>query len=526
MSIISSIVSQPFKGNPNSMTPQGHIMIGTDLDDQATRIFIRSIADHMNIPNARNSNSVPLLTCSIMLKMFLTGVSMDSIHMTLLRKIAIKQLSMNFVIGQDRNRKPLYDTIGFYENFKSGVLPPLHFSKPDTNHMTLYTDNIVNEFMMESPIWWASMMSMIGLFDNQLPYYEGSLRILNIVEPGVPITSTDFLRFIYDEYSSNVEGKYVLGHVKLTFPKTSVITTEPFPEGVPIFQLNRHNDCSVDQCATMDEIERWFLPRGCPYCRSRLSLSNFTPTVQVNNQSDLQRFYDTPKQMIRVKKQQQQQSVPQAMNVFSSKGIIIMLQGTVGSGKTSSRNELVSQLKEKYPLTYFEVFCPDDISKTGARNGVQVIKTNLFQFVQRPGSNIGIIDTCGESFNEADRNKTCFDVSLANFDVKIFRPNLIDDRDLEGYLAFSLDNVLSRPMHSSSTEFYLNHHGAGVETCVKVHTNKAKTLFKKKHTFNINQKSSLGDILAKIRPEAERYRLSLPSVYTQVQDFIANHIQL
>ena len=117
-------------------------------------------------------------------------------------------------------------------------------------------------------------------------------------------------------------------------------------------------------------------------------------------------------------------------------------------------------------------------------------------------------------------------MSLDNFDVKVFRPNLIDDRDLEGYLAFSLDNVLSRPMHSSSTEFYLNHHGAGVETCVKVHTNKAKSLFKKKHGFFVNQKASLDVILRQIHPIAEIYRSSLPSVYSQIEGFIANHIQL
>lgn len=519
---ISQIVSNTFKGYSNSMTPQGHIMIGTDLDDQALRILIRSIADHMGIRDARNSISVTLLTCSIMLKMFLSGVSIDSIQMRLLRQIAIKQLSMNFVVGKNRaTGKPDYDTIGFYENFKNGILPPLHYTKTDT-HFSLYTDKTVNELMMDQPIWWASMMSMVGLFDEQLPYYEGSLRILNIVETGIPITVTDFLKFIYDEYSSRIEGKYILEHVKLTQPKISIFTNEPFPAGVQVFKVIPHNGCTVEQYATMDEIQSWYLQHGCPFCRSRdLNMSYFLPVTLTDNSAELQRVLNIAPSNVRVK--QQQQYIPH--NVFSSKGIIVMLQGVVGSGKTTSRNELVLQLQEKYPLANVEVFCPDDISKTGAKNGVQVIKTNLFQFVQRPGLNIGIIDTCGESFNESDPNKTCFDVSLANFDVKIFRPNF-DDRDLEGYLAFSLDNVLSRPMHSSSTDFYLNHHSAGVETCVKVHNAKTRSLIKKKHTFNINQKSSLGDILAKIRPEAERYRLSLPSVYTQVQDFIANHIQL
>lgn len=369
---------------------------------------------------------------------------------------------------------------------------------------------------MSKEIWFASMMSMVGIFEENLPHYESILRLLNIVEIGQPITRDIFLKYIFDEYRMLVEGKYVLGHVKITQPKISIFTMDPFPDGTNIYELQPHGPCSTLTCCSMDEIQSWFLSHGCPFCRSPLNLDDFKQIEVRNNLKDLETFYDTPFSKVVIKKQ-----VIQSAN----QGKIIMFKGTVGSGKTSSRNEFVSQLQEKYPSVYVEVFCPDDISKTGARNGVQIIQAKLQEFIQRPGMKIGIIDTCGEQFNERDPNKLCFNISLSDFDIKIFRPNLNED-DLEGYLAFSLYNVLTRTIHSESTDFYLNHHSAGVNTCIKVHANKAHSLFGKRHSFFVNQYAKLEDILRQIEPDAQRYTASLTSVHVQVEDFIANHIQL
>jgi len=522
MTTIESIVAKPFKGYAKCTTDNGAIMIGTDLEGQALRIFIRGVADQMGMPDAKNSRYVPLLSCTIMLKMFLTCVDIDSIYMKLLQQIAIKQLSMNFVIGKDSYGKPLYESIGFYENFKNGILPPLHFSKPD-NHLSLFTDPHINPFRMEQAIWWASMMAMIGLFDEQLPHYEGALRVINIVEAGTPITRSSFLKFIFDEYSAQVSGNYVLAHVKIRQPRFSIFTMEVIPDDIDIFELQPHGDgCSTMTCASMEEIQNWFLTNGCPFCRHGLDLSNFKQITQTDHIQELEKFNATPS-TFKMKASASADSA--SASSTSSRGLFIMLQGTVGSGKTCARNELVSQLQEKYPALNVEVFCPDDYSKTGAKNGVQIVKTNLQQFIQSPQFKIGIIDTCGDMYREADPNKICFDTSLVDYDIKIFRPNFNVD-DPEGYLSFSLENVLNRGMHSSSTDFWLNHHSAGIQTCVSVHSKKTKNLFKKKHNFRVNEKGSLTEILGQIEPNAHRYRSGLLSMNVQVQDFIATNIQL
>ena len=522
MTSIENIVSKPFKGYAKCMTNNGDIMIGNDLDGQALRIFIRGVAEKIGMPDARNSRYVPLLTCAIMLKMFLTGVDIDSTYMKLLQQIAIKQLSMNFVIGKDSYGKPLYEAIGFYENFKNGILPPLHFSKAE-NHLALFTDPHINPFRMEQAIWWAAMMTMVGLFDEQLPHYEGALRVINIVEAGTPITRSAFLKFIFDEYNTQVSGNYVIAHVKIRQPRFSIFTMEVLPDDIDIFELQPHGDgCSTMTCATMEEIQNWFLPNGCPFCRHGVDFSDFKQITQTDHIQKLEEFNATAT-TFKMKAAARAESASSSLG--SSRGLFIMLQGTVGSGKTSARNEFVSQLREKYPALNVEVFCPDDYSKTGAKNGVQIVKTNLQQFIQSPEFKIGLIDTCGEMYKEENPNKFCFDTPIDGYDIKIFRPNFNVD-DPKGYLSFSLENVLNRGMHSASTDYWLNHHSAGISTCVSVHSKKAKNLFKQNNNFSVNERGSLTDILGLIEPHAHRYRSGLLSINVQVQDFIANHIQL
>jgi len=526
MSFIKSYAKDSLLEYPNSRHNRD-IFIAVDGEEQATRMALRKIASYNGDSNARNSNSVPFLVCTEMLKMFLSGVHINSKHMIYLMSIAIKQLSMNFVIDRFNH----YDTLGFYKRFQQGELPFLHYSKPSINHTSLFRDYSINPFQMEQPIWWASMMSMLGLFDQQLFHYEGALRALNLVSPEQQITRDIFLKFIFDEYSKYVEGKYVLGDIKVKKMKNSIFTLEPFPEDAEIFELMPHNGCSTCSWASMDEICQWFLPRGCPFCKVELELSNFKKITNNDHIEELKVFEDSVSDF-RIKTELiKPLEVTSVTNISDKKGIIIMMEGTVGSGKTSARNELISQFREKYPSVYVEVFSPDDINKRnpiGSKptiNGVFIVKENLKKFIQMDKFKIGIIDTCGDIFNKKDPNKMCFDISLNGFDIKYFRPNF-NIHDPVGYMSFSLDNVLRRTQHSLSTEYYLNPKSATVATCVKVHFDKAKFLFNRRIGYLVNMNSKLDDILQQIQHEANKYRSSLRTIHSQVEYFISNHVQL
>ena len=118
-----------------------------------------------------------------------------------------------------------------------------------------------------------------------------------------------------------------------------------------------------------------------------------------------------------------------------------------------------------------------------------------------------IIDTCGESTN----CKKVFGHDFSKFQQVTYNPNYIAT-DMDGYMAWTLRNVLQRSSTSTDTPFWLEPKGAGLEICLSVHLKKAQKLFGKKvQSPSKTNFITIENITAEINAAADRYALLLSS---------------
>ena len=542
-------------GNYPKSKLDGNYFIGIDENkSQATRIALRAVADELGFNNARGSPAVIFMVACNMSLMFLRDIPITSEYMNALRTIAIQQTSMEVMIAPSK-----YDGKGCYNHWKNGFLIPMHFSKKDT-HMSLHTESKINPLQLEPPIWWALMMSMLNIFNEQLPSYEGALKAFNI-DPN----QDAFLKYIYDKYHTYVEGNLVVEKIKIPQMKESMLSLEPFEENEEIFEYTDHGRCTSKVWYSRAEIDTWVSTRGCIYCRRipepgqlvrvsfedpNIKLQNMiaqaTPlrvktemlTPRVNEVAQMSVPIHSNGRLANIKHAASSTAasstaastvVPTAAPTTStSKGVVVMLRGTVGCGKSSFSRKLMEEVRKMNFFKSGQHFSPDDHNKKapqGSRpNGVNIVRNELRAFINKPGPLFCIIDTCGELYDEHNPQKICFDTSLRDFNVIVVYPNLIES-DMKGYLSFSLYNVLKRTLHSPTTDFYLNPVSAGFETCKRVHSDKARALFKHKF-FNVSNATNLADAIKQLEPEYFRYKGSLQSVEACVADFIARNISI
>jgi hypothetical protein len=216
---------------------------------------------------------------------------------------------------------------------------------------------------------------------------------------------------------------------------------------------------------------------------------------------------------------------PPPAKTTQKKPVIITMKGVVGSGKTSAACLLVDYLGSHRCLaTGTDKFCVDQ--KLTPAASVRAVSDEIRSFLDRDFKGqtpIIIIDTCGERGGLRDvfgHNFTgCMNVTCA--------PNF-DEKKLQGYLYWSLNNVMQRPSARPGCGFYLNPTDASCATCVGVFKKKAQALYGKKKinasllrlgTF-INQVS---EVLSQISTEAEFYGKSLEPLGNQMRSFISTN---
>jgi hypothetical protein len=89
-----------------------------------------------------------------------------------------------------------------------------------------------------------------------------------------------------------------------------------------------------------------------------------------------------------------------------------------------------------------------------------------------------------------------------------FYPN-VDSKRFDQYESWCLLNVLTRPLHNSQCNYWLNPVSAGVETCIKVHNLKTKGIAKLlgvKNTLNFDEKMSITQITNLIKTKSDQYK--------------------
>lgn len=188
------------------------------------------------------------------------------------------------------------------------------------------------------------------------------------------------------------------------------------------------------------------------------------------------------------------------------KCILVIMKGVVGSGKTTFTKKLTNTCESQGIVCIVEGV--DKYSKLGMRfpEACQNIKENISK-IDLIDPNVPVvvcIDTCGEQ--TTNKINTIFDVDFTgwkrlNVEINCNRNNL------EQYLAWSLRNVLIRGPSTPESDYCLNPSGASLQTCIDVHTKKAKALFGKRimSPLKINSFNGLEKCIENLNDRANSY---------------------
>jgi len=497
-----------------SVDKYGNIFFSYGSNEQAIRQGLRAFfGDKYGFRDSRNSPSVifGVATQILLYLLCCPEINLDNAYIEKLRKLAMIQCGQKL-----QNQDKSYGN-SFIEIWKTGNLPTTHFSTKQT-HADLYLDTKINPLGLSQTLWWAVMMMIIGdgLFDAQMVFYKSTLESENI-EPN----ETSFLQYIRAKYSSKVSGTVKFSTIQEK--KKSIITLEDFPEGCTVYEILSHRTTRGYICdaRTQVSLEERFRIEKCPWCNEILPDNCFRELNSVNKE-DLQN--DDPPRFIQEEQRLNataQEYVPS--NVFRQsaikKQILFVLEGTVGSGKTTFSQSLEKEVEkiggvcinegtDKYCVNGMPI--KDAVKKvTKVLKGINRIHNNLI---------VVIIDTCGEK----NTGNVIFNYDFDGWEIHRIRPNF-DESRIRQYLCWSLRNVLTRPRHTNNGNFFLNPVSAGVAICKKVHTNKAKDLFGQSFV-NVSNSNDLYDILNDIGPEASEYQEYLKNCMTiadEVQKCIA-----
>jgi hypothetical protein len=194
-----------------------------------------------------------------------------------------------------------------------------------------------------------------------------------------------------------------------------------------------------------------------------------------------------------------------------SQGVLVMMKGTVGAGKTTFSQKLQEKIEAKGWKCINEGV--DKYCRTGMQIRdacVQVRQTFQSLNYTDCSTMVVILDTCGEP---NVNYKKLFDHDFSNWSKITVTPNLKPGAGTalnEQYMAWSLRNVLNREMHESDSSYWLNPYSAGVDTCVSVHAKKCKNVFGKKTksvvpTSSSFDKSTIMDLIQKDADDYQTY---------------------
>jgi hypothetical protein len=237
---------------PNSQDFFENTYFGCDSDPQAIRIGMREYCGTVGYIDSKKSPCVIFHILNQMSLMFIKGADLESEHMRELRKLAIAQTSMENMVEHR-----MYSGVGFYEQWKAGKSVQMHFSSPRL-HSSLFTAQIVNPLRLSQQVWWALMMSMLGLFNEQLSFYYRAMEAIGASN------EREFLELVKSEFSSKVNGDVKFLKIKPR-PK-SIFTLDRFDSKDKVFVLKVHNNCDTRTHYSKEEIDSFVSEKGCVWC--------------------------------------------------------------------------------------------------------------------------------------------------------------------------------------------------------------------------------------------------------------------
>jgi hypothetical protein len=483
---------------------------------------MREFCGTLGFHDPRGSPSVIFYVLNQMSLLYLNGADMNSEHMKELRKLAIAQTSMENMVAKGK-----YCGVGFYAQWKAGKSVPMHFSSPRT-HSSLFTDQMINPFKLTEPLWWGLMMSMLGIFNEQLNYYNTALEMIGVTN------EDEFLAYCKQKYADRVHGN--VNFLKLDQLPTSLFTLDSFNPKEKVFILKPHNGCATNTHYSEEEVDSYVLNNGCIWCHHVPSRSDFvqvdlskspkilvqesiskaSPLVVKESSSKPPSFPQLPgfakpvvvEQENVIKPDATQSNAPVQAKVAEqtntvqanvdesakssssvpktflsmlkdsitrpdiNKKILINLIGITGAGKSTVAEKIHNLMISKGAKCL--IINSDKWAKMGKFGATQekAAREEIDNFKNAPGNFKAIIvDMC----NEDGPSGKVYGVDFPEYTSYNYFPNL-DKSNYVDYECWCIHNVLSRPIHDEKSSFYLNPVAAGVETCIKVHNMKTAKL--------------------------------------------------
>lgn len=499
---------------PNSVDEHGNVYFGLECNPQAIRIAIRKHCGKIGFENSRYSNSVPFFVLCQMSIMTLKGHELNSEHMNALRSLAINQTSLEVVVGKNQ-----YDGKGCYHHWKEGKLIAMHYTKANLTHTSIYTDRHVNPLGLSETLWWALMMSMLDLFEEQKIVYKESIEAL-----GIECTRDSFLNYFRSTYESKVQGMIMCDIFNET--KSSLFTLDSFDPNEKIYEYKDH--CSpmsneVNCCAktwySESELE-YIKANGCAWCYKKPQEGDLLlvkPILKNDVNVIISNLMKQSSKLVFSRDMMTTQIIPTATAstapTNSVKRFRINMCGITGSGKTTATQVFKKILSENnYSVL---VVSADDLSKQGMKNAQMCaqIQRNVSSFEKdNKGNKVIIMDLCNERGTDVD----AFGVSFHLYEDLIFYPNF-DPSNFDNYEAWCLTNVLSRGACSSATPYYLNKINATLAVCINVHNKKASgiaRITRSSRGHDIPSNLSESALQKLIGPKAKKYQ-----EYLKTRDF-------
>lgn len=435
---------------PNSITNFGNVMFPYNPEPemyQAIRIGLRKMCEMMGHKDAQHSPSVPFYVLNMMSLMYLSGISLATEHMKQLQKFAIIQTSIEVMIDKHN-----YDGDGCYTHWKNGNTIKLHYSSAKT-HISLYTDRTINPLNLPETLWWAVMMSMLGLFDEQKAIYKLALQEMRCN------TQELFLAYFKRNYAHKVNGNFILE----TFQhiKTSLFTLDEFLPEDQLFKLEDHSNnsaktscCKTQTVYSLHEIENYVLQKGCVWCHFIPTMDNFTRIVSDKNPHKFLQDLTANKMRIRFNYDSKNNKHYSPMQTVVEIPIFkINLIGVNGCGKLQAVNFMKAYFESKN----YQYLVMDSSTK----------KKDFTKFMK---------NECAEKIIIVDEiNKTFDDVDFSKFKSINFYPNLNigNLKKFVEYEKWALNNVIDENVN-------------GFAECVEMHNKEASkiaTMLNVKRTY-------------------------------------------
>lgn len=176
----------------------------------------------------------------------------------------------------------------------------------------------------------------------------------------------------------------------------------------------------------------------------------------------------------------QGQAQAQGQRSSGTQGTIVVLRGTVGAGKSTyahAAKQHVEAKGGKCVIASTDFYC-----KQGRQMGdaVRMVEQSLRTFLSEDHKEkVAVIDVCNERY--VNGQTLFFNVDFAGWKQVIVFPNLqkVNGQfvNLDGYLAWSLRNVLQRQRPSVTDTHWLNPIDTSEQLCKDVHKKKSTALF-------------------------------------------------